>query len=152
MKKIYIGIDPGYSGGVSGISDNGEVLFCLPFSKETYTTVLISKINEYKSENVTVCLERVHAMPGQGVTSMFNFGKNFGFIEGVLSALNISYQTVPPQTWKKEFSLSASKELSSDVCKKLFKDVNLLASARCRKPHDGMSESLLMAEYARRKF
>jgi crossover junction endodeoxyribonuclease RuvC len=90
-------------------------------------------------------------MPGQGVTSMFSFGKSAGFIEGVLTALAIPYQLVPPQTWKKVFSLNASKLNSIEVCQKLFPDVDLMRTERCKKPHDGMAEALLMAEYARRK-
>ena len=99
-----------------------------------------------------VCVEKVGAMPGQGVTSMFHFGKSAGFIEGVLMACNLSFQLVPPQRWKKEFSLGSDKQQSIDACQRLFPQVNLLPSERCRKPSDGMAESLLMAEYARREF
>lgn len=90
-------------------------------------------------------------MPGQGVVSMFNFGHNLGFIEGVIRANDIPYQLVPPQTWKKEFSLNSDKQKSIEVCQKLFPDVNLLPTERSRKPSDGIAEALLMAEYARRK-
>ena len=90
-------------------------------------------------------------MPGQGVVSMFNFGHNLGFIEGLLQAFGISYQLVPPQTWKKEFSVTSDKNTSIQVCQKLFPDVNLLPTQRSRKPSDGMAEALLMAEYAKRK-
>ena len=90
-------------------------------------------------------------MPGQGVTSMFSFGKSAGFIEGVLQALRIPYQLIPPQKWKKEFGLNSSKQKSIDVCKKLFPNVSLRRTERCTTDHDGMAESLLMAEYARRK-
>jgi len=95
-------------------------------------------------------VEKVGAMPGQGVVSMFNFGKSAGFIEGVLSAYHISYILVPPQRWKKEFDLHSDKQQSIDVCKRLFPDVNLLPTPRCKKPSDGMAEALLIAEYARR--
>ena len=91
-------------------------------------------------------------MHGQGVTSMFNFGKSAGFIEGVLRAYNIPFQLVPPKTWKKEFSLGSDKAQSIEVCKRLFPKVNLLRTDKCRKEHDGMAEALLMAEYGRRKF
>jgi crossover junction endodeoxyribonuclease RuvC len=97
------------------------------------------------------CLEKVGAMPGQGVTSMFNFGVSYGYIKGVLEANRIPYQEIPPQRWKKEFGLNSDKAASVEVCRKLFPDVNLLATPRCRKPHDGMAEALLLAEYARRK-
>ena len=90
-------------------------------------------------------------MPGQGVVSMFNFGHNLGFIEGVLQSNSIPYQLVPPQTWKREFSLSSEKAKSIEVCQKLFPKANLLATERSRKPSDGIAEAVLMAEYARRK-
>jgi crossover junction endodeoxyribonuclease RuvC len=96
-------------------------------------------------------VEKVSAMPGQGVVSMFNFGHNLGLIEGLLRGYGISYQLVPPQTWKKEFSLSSDKAKSIEVCQKLFPNVSLLATERSRKPNDGIAEALLMAEYARRK-
>ena len=95
-------------------------------------------------------MELVGAMPGQGVTSMFNFGKSFGYIEGVLQALQIPYQLISPRAWKKEFRLNSDKENSIEVGKKLFPQVNLLATPRCKKEHDGIAEALLMAEFTRR--
>ena len=101
---------------------------------------------------MVACVEKVGAHPGQGVTSMFSFGQSYGFILGVLAALGIGVQLVPPRTWKKEFSLiGKDKAASIEVCKRLFPGVNLLASEKCRKDSDGMAEALLMAEYARRK-
>ena len=89
-------------------------------------------------------------MPGQGVVSMFNFGQNFGFIQGVLKAYEIPFELVPPQKWKKEFSVTSDKNTSIEVAKRLFPGVNLKATEKCKKDHDGMAEALLMAEYARR--
>ena len=101
---------------------------------------------------MAACVEKVGAHPGQGVTSMFSFGQSYGFILGVLAALGIGVQLVPPGTWKKEFSLiGKDKAASVEVCKRLFPGVNLLPSEKCRKDSDGMAEALLMAEYARRK-
>ena len=90
-------------------------------------------------------------MPGQGVVSMFNFGHNLGYIEGLLQAFDIPYQLVPPQTWKKEFCVTSDKNTSIEVCRKLFPHVCLLPTARSRKPSDGMAEAMLLAEYARRR-
>lgn len=89
-------------------------------------------------------------MPGQGVTSMFSFGENFGFIKGLLEAFGIPYELVRPQKWKKEFSIS-EKNQSVEVCKRLFPGESLKRTPRCKKDHDGMAEALLMAEYARRR-
>jgi crossover junction endodeoxyribonuclease RuvC len=89
-------------------------------------------------------------MPHQGVASSFNFGKSAGFIEGVLCALGIPYQLITPQRWKKEFTLNSDKQKSIDVCERLFPNVDLLPTPRCKVKSDGMAEALLMAEYARR--
>ena len=82
---------------------------------------------------------------------MFHFGENFGYIRGALEANKIAYQLIPPKTWKKEFGLNSDKESSIAVCKRLFPEVSLKRTERCKKDHDGMAEALLMAEYARRK-
>lgn len=149
MDTLSIGIDPGKSGGIALVSDSRTVVY--PYSDEALITCLKKARDWGNAKKVRVCVEKVGAMPGQGVVSMFSFGKSLGFIEGVLQAYGISYQLVPPQTWKKEFSLTGDKSNSIDVCRKLFPDINLLATNRSRKPHDGMAESLLMAEYARRR-
>lgn len=151
MKKIYIGIDPGASGGIATITvGSNEIVTTWPYSNAKLVELCFA-ISDISGEmKVVACLEKVGAMPKQGVTSMFNFGKNVGFIEGVLSANYIPYQAVPPQKWKKEYSISSDKNKSIEVCKKLFPNVNLKRTERCTKDHDGMAEALLMAEYARR--
>ena len=144
--KIFIGIDPGKSGGIAVLYPDGKGL-AVPYSdREVGKLCVIAK--KYQA---ICCLEKVGAMPGQGVTSMFNFGVSYGYIKGALEAYRIPYQEIPPQRWKKEFGLNSDKAASVDVCRKLFPDVNLLPTERCRKPHDGMAEALLLAEYARRK-
>ena len=144
--KTYIGIDPGKSGALAVLHPDGRVEI-IPFDPVAYCM----KLSELRLSETVCCVEKVGAMPGQGVVSMFNFGHNYGFIEGVLRATEIPYQLVPPQTWKKEFSLSSEKAKSIEVCQKLFPNVSLLATPRSRKPNDGMAEALLLAEYARRK-
>lgn len=141
---IYIGIDPGKSGALAVISDDGSVSI-VPFDPETYKATL-----RYATGPTRAVLEHVTAMPGQGVTSMFNFGQNFGYIRGLLEANQISYELVRPQKWKKEFSITGDKNSSVEVCKRLFPGVVLRRTERCRKEDDGMAEALLMAEYARR--
>ena len=111
------------------------------------------KLLEAGGEPVMACVERVSAMPGQGVTSMFNFGKAAGYIEGVLTACGIGFQLIQPKTWKKEFTLiGKDKGASIAVCKRLFRGVNLKRTDKCRTDSDGMAEALLMAEYARRNW
>ena len=140
----YIGIDPGAKGGLAVIRDGGITV--APYEKSRYIEIL----SRVPSDSVC-CLEHVHAMPGQGVTSMFNFGQNFGWVQGVLEAMGISYELVQPQKWKKEFSITGDKNSSIMVCKRLFPGVSLLPTDRCRKDNDGMAEALLMAEYAKRR-
>lgn len=143
---IYIGIDPGKKGALAAISDEG--IYTRQFSEDGYSAVLAAL--SAKGEPVRCCLEHVGAMPGQGVTSMFSFGENFGFIRGLLTAYKVPHELVRPQKWKKEYSITADKNGAISVCTRLFPDVSLLATDRCRKPSDGIAEALLMAEYARR--
>lgn len=98
-----------------------------------------------------VVVEHVNAMPGQGVTSCFSFGQNFGFILGLLTAFRIPYELVRPQKWKREFSCTSDKNTSIEVAQRLFPGVDLRRTPQCKKPHDGICEALLMAEYARRQ-
>lgn len=151
---IYVGIDPGKKGGLSAINEQNEIIFCCPMSNDNLVNCFenLKKYSESYNSGIVACVEKVGAMPGQGVTSMFNFGKGAGFIEGVLSSFKISYQLVPPNTWKKSFSLlHKDKKDSIAVCKQLFPGVNLLPTSRCKNDSDGMAESLLLAYYAKRK-
>lgn len=144
---IYIGIDPGKDGALAVIFGGMDETVLVPFDEQEYTNVL----QNLAGRPVKACLEHVGAMPGQGVTSMFSFGENFGFIQGLLTACGVPYQLVRPQRWKKEFGISGKNE-SIAVCKRLFPEVSLRRNARCKTDHDGMAEALLMAEYARRRF
>jgi crossover junction endodeoxyribonuclease RuvC len=145
---IYIGIDPGKKGGVAIISDDGVKVY--QWDDQRFIEDMRQHANWL--DKCVAAVEKVGAMPGQGVTSMFSFGQSYGFILGVLTAFGIPYQLVSPATWKREFGLLKSqKQGSVDVCKRLFPGVNMLPTERCRKESDGMAESLLIAEYARRK-
>ena len=144
--KTYIGIDPGKSGALALLTEDGQCTV-VPFQESAYTAILKAA----SGPSSVCCLEKVGAMPGQGVVSMFNFGHNLGYIEGLLQAFDIPYQLVPPQTWKKEFCVTSDKNTSIEVCRKLFPHVCLLPTARSRKPSDGMAEAMLIAEYARRR-
>ena len=140
----YIGIDPGKKGGFAIITS--DAVYCRSWDDAEF----IHAMKSIEGEPCIACLEHVGAMPNQGVTSMFNFGCSFGFIQGVLSAYHIPFELVRPQKWKKEFSISGKNE-SIDVCQRFFPEVGLLPTERGKVPSDGMAEALLMAEYARRK-
>ena len=142
---IYLGIDPGKKGGIAVI--DGGTANAAPYSD----TELMQICNRLHKDTARAAIEKVHAMPGQGVTSMFSFGQSVGYIKGVLEANGIAYQEIPPQTWKKEFGLNTDKQKSIDVCRRLFPAVSLRATPRCTTDHDGMAEALLIAEYAKRK-
>lgn len=144
---IYIGIDPGKRGGYAIIAARGTLVY--PWDDNRFA----EDIKSFSGNPCIAAVEKVGAMPGQGVTSMFSFGQSYGFIIGVLTAFGIPYQLVPPRKWKAEFGLlNTEKQASVDVAKRLFPGVNLLPSDRCRKESDGMSDALLICEYGRRHF
>ena len=153
---IYIGVDPGKKGGYAvieqGISGQQTVeVYPWDDSEFVHKMRMLAEDDDIRNAGIIAAVEKVGAMHGQGVTSMFSFGRSLGFIEGVLSGCWISYQLVPPNVWKKSFSLiGKDKQASIETCKRLFPGVGLLPSDRCRKDSDGEAESLLLAEWARR--
>ena len=149
---IYIGIDPGRNGGIAIIKTLGNKIDKVGVKCYSDEDLLGILADAEKYIHKVCYLENVHAMPKQGVSSTFNFGMNFGFIQGVLKAYGIPYELVTPQKWKKEFSCTSDKNTSIEVCKRLFPNVNLKAAERCKKDHDGIAEALLIAEYGRRHY
>lgn len=152
---VYMGIDPGKGGGI-GIIDESGFFFeeggnAWLFDENILRNQCSYIVNNVGRKNVHIVVESVHAMPGQGVSSMFTFGKGFGYILGVLDSYRLTYELVSPQKWKKEFSVTSDKKTSIETCKRLFPDVDLKATDKSRTDHDGMAEALLMAEYGRRK-
>ena len=159
--KVFIGIDPGKDGAMAvlGCTERPVVV---PFDEKAYVDrlerlympddLVIPHGSPYVVHPVEAfCIvEHVNAMPGQGVTSCFSFGQNFGFILGLLTAFRVPYELVRPQKWKREFSCTSDKNTSIEVAQRLFPDVDLRRTPRCTKPHDGICEALLMAEYAKR--
>lgn len=145
---MWMGIDPGKDGAWAFIDSETGAAWAVPFDRGEF----VKACKALEGEEVVCCLEKVGAMPKQGVTSTFTFGKTAGFLEGVLESCGIAYQLITPQKWKKEFSLDHTKARSVEVCRQLFPGVNLRRTERCKKDHDGMAEALLMALYAKRKF
>ena len=118
-----LGIDPGLSGAIA-ILEKKKVLnlFDMPVMAEgkknkkqlnSAQLVNIIRENSIGEEEIVVVVEQVNAMPGQGVTSMFNFGQTFGAIKGVCAALNLPIFFVRPSKWKKYFELINSSKDSS---------------------------------------
>ena len=118
-----IGIDPGLSGAIAVLEKNNVLnIFDIPVMSEgkknkrqLNSALLVNLLREniIKDEEVAVVVEQVNAMPGQGVTSMFNFGQTFGAIKGICAALNLPIYFVRPSRWKKHFELINSSKDSS---------------------------------------
>ena len=146
---VHIGIDPGKNGGIAWIKDSGKAE-AERLNVETLASRL--RVITGNGSRPTMCyVEKVHSMPKQGVSSTFSFGMNYGIIIGHLMALGVNYELVQPSVWKKAMGVTADKRTSIKRCKELFPDVDLKATARCKKDHDGMAEALLIAEYGRVK-
>jgi|TARA_B110001452_G_scaffold156727_1_gene130464 crossover junction endodeoxyribonuclease RuvC len=122
---LIIGIDPGISGSICFFED-GKIIDAIDMpnmaeGKKNKKQVngaqiyneIIQKIKNYDKENIKVVIEQVSAMPGQGVTSMFNFGQSFGVLKGVCSAMQLSVYFIRPAKWKKHFNLINSEKDAS---------------------------------------
>ena len=112
---LIIAIDPGINGAIC-FFENGQVKDVLEMptmaeGKKNKRQInvhqmyneLYSRINGYNTQNINVIVEQVSAMPGQGVTSMFNFGQSFGVIKGICAAMQLPIFFVRPAKWKKHF-------------------------------------------------
>ncbi len=151
-----IGIDPGLSGGIA-ILDNLKIfdLFDMPIMSEgkknknqLNSAQLVNIIKKHiVSGNTFVIVEQVSAMPGQGVTSMFNFGQTFGSIKGICAALNLPIFYVRPAKWKKHFELiNSSKDASRTKVIEMYPSI----SHRLSKKKDvNKADAILIARYFR---
>ncbi len=155
-----IGIDPGLTGGLAMIRPHEIALKIMP-------TVKVGKRNQidekavvdwlrpfvgkpFVGKPVRIYIELVHAMPKQGVVSMFTFGTGWGLVRGICTGLGLSYELVRPQEWKKTVLIGQPKGSEYLVASRLWPNVEWLASKRCKKPHDGLVHAALIAEYGRR--
>ena len=152
-----IGIDPGLSGGIA-VLDDLEIfdIFDMPIMSEgkknknqlnSAQLVNIIKKHVLKKENTFVIVEQVSAMPGQGVTSMFNFGQTFGSIKGICAALGLPIFYVRPAKWKKHFELiNSSKDASRTKVIEMYPSI----SSRLTKKKDvNKADAILIARYFR---
>ena len=151
-----IGIDPGLSGGIA-ILDDLKIydVFDMPIMSEgkknknqLNSAQLVNIIKKHIVAGDTfVIAEQVSAMPGQGVTSMFNFGQTFGSIKGICAALNLPIFYVRPTKWKKHFELiNSSKDASRTKVIEMYPSI----SARLSKKKDvNKADAILIARYFR---
>ena len=150
-----IGIDPGVSGAVGVLTESGKFVhvFDMPtvLANKTGNRQMVSPIelaNLIRAQlmnapaDVVAITEGVHAMPEQGVASVFAFGKSYGILLGVLAALGISTHVVSPAKWKGFYSLGREKDQSREFAQRMWPDAPLGL-----KKHHGRAESLLLAKY-----
>ena len=154
---MICGIDPGVTGGVFAIDDNGEERFRSVMPANSGMIDIPALANFFRNDipNCHVFLEQAQSFPKQGVASSFNYGRGFGSIEGVLGTLGIPYTLVRPNIWTRELHQGLAKEITAKdksflIVKRLFPKLDLRASQKCRKFHEGLIDALLIAEYGRR--
>lgn len=147
----FIGIDPGKGGALCLLAKNGSVRF-FDFPKDGNLYHYWRRLNNViRANNIQSCvLEKVHAMPKQGVSSMFSFGMNFGIWQGWLIGWEVSFQLVAPQTWQKGL---LSKGDGADPKKRVgMAAMRLFPHAELTGPKggfkDGRADALMMAYYA----
>ena len=154
---IIIGIDPGIKGAICILKD-GKILDVfdmpiMPIGKKNKSQVNGSQIyNEIKKAtsneektNIKVVIEQVSAMPGQGVTSMFNFGQSFGVLKGIFSAMQIPMDFVSPVKWKKHFNLINTQKDSSRT--KAIEFFPYISHKLSRKKDANKADAILIASY-----
>jgi len=150
-----IGIDPGLSGAIAILEDNKiKELFDMPVmpdgkkNKRQLNSALLVKLikdNIEILENTIMVVEQVNAMPGQGVTSMFNFGQTFGAIKGICAALGLPIFFVRPAKWKKHFELiNSSKDASRTKAIEMYPSISEQLS---KKKDVNKSDAILIARY-----
>ena len=156
---IAIGIDPGLSGAVAVIDENGvrraDEMPTVQTGKTGFVKRavdlhgLASILRPYANQpliqqSVKVFLERVNAFPGQGTSSMFSLGMSYWGAAGVVAGLGLPLHLVEAKDWKRHFRLNADKELARGLAARMFPSVDL-----SRKKDHGRAEALLIAAYGR---
>jgi len=152
---IIFGVDPGVSGAIS-VLENKKVIevFEMPTmidgkkSKRQVNGAQVTNIIKGrldKNKEIIVVVEHVNAMPGQGVTSMFNFGQSFGIIKGICSALSLPIYFVRPVKWKKHFNLiKTNKDASRTKVIEVYPEIS---SQLSRKKDSNKADAILIARF-----
>ena len=155
---IIFGIDPGVSGAISVLEDKKIIeVFDMPtmidgkknkrqVNGSQVTNIIKERLNNNNNnEEIIVVVEHVNAMPGQGVTSMFNFGQSFGVIKGICSALSLPIYFVRPTKWKKYFNLiKTNKDASRTKVIQVYPEISAKLS---RKKDSNKADAILIARY-----
>ena len=154
---LIIGIDPGITGSICFFED-GKIIDVVEMPNmaegkknkkqvngaQIYHEISL-RIKRLKKEEIKVVIEQVSAMPGQGVTSMFNFGQTFGAIKGICAALGLPIFFVRPAKWKKHFELiNSSKDASRTKAIEMYPSI---AEKLSKKKDVNKSDAILIARY-----
>ena len=154
---LIIGIDPGISGAIC-FFQNGEISDVIDMpsmadgkknkrqinSQQVFNEVSERIINIPKKE-IIVVIEQVSAMPGQGVTSMFNFGQSFGVLKGICSAMQLSMYFVRPAKWKKYYGLIKTEKDASRT--KVIEIFPYISSKLSKKKDSNKADAILIANF-----
>jgi crossover junction endodeoxyribonuclease RuvC len=154
---LVIGIDPGISGSICFFQD-GKIIDALEMptmtegkknKKQINGSQIFNEISErikkFDKIDVKVIIEQVSAMPGQGVTSMFNFGQSYGILKGICSAMQLPMYFVRPAKWKKYFNLiNSEKDASRTRAIEIFP---YFSSQLSRKKDSNKADAILIASF-----
>ena len=154
---LVIGIDPGISGSICFFQD-GVIIDVVEMptmidgkknKKQVNGAQIFNEISErikiVDKRSIKVVIEQVSAMPGQGVTSMFNFGQSFGVLKGICSAMQLSMYFVRPAKWKKYFNLINSQKDASRT--KAIEIFPYISSQLSRKKDANKADAILIASF-----
>ncbi len=154
---LIIGIDPGISGSICFL-DNGKILDVIEMpimadgkknkkqvnGSQVYNEIT-KRIKQFEKNQIRVVIEHVSAMPGQGVTSMFNFGQSFGILKGICTAMQLPMYFVRPAKWKKYFNLlNSEKDASRTRAIEIFPYFSTQLS---RKKDSNKADAILIASF-----
>ncbi len=154
---LIIGIDPGISGSICFFKD-GKILEVIEMPTMTegkknkrqvngsqIFNEISKRISKFENSDIRVIIEQVSAMPGQGVTSMFNFGQSFGILKGICSAMQLPMYFVRPAKWKKYFGLiNSEKDASRTRAIEIFP---YFSSQLSKKKDSNKADAMLIANY-----
>ena len=154
---LIISIDPGISGSIC-FFENGKIIEVvemptMPEGKKNKKQVngsqiyneISKRISKIEKEKIKVVIEQVSAMPGQGVTSMFNFGQSFGILKGICSAMQLPMYFVRPTKWKKYFGLINSEKDASRT--KAIEMFPYFSSQLSKKKDSNKADAILIASF-----
>ena len=154
---LIIGIDPGISGAICFLK-NGTIIDVIEMpsmaegkknKKQVNGSQIFNEISlrikDFNKEDIKVVIEQVSAMPGQGVTSMFNFGQSFGVLKGICSAMQLSTYFVRPAKWKKYFGLIKTEKDASRT--KVIEIFPYISSQLSRKKDSNKADAILIASF-----